>query len=292
MSEQAPTTSRLSQIKNMIAVASGKGGVGKSTVAANLACALSHLGYKVGILDADIYGPSQHIMFGLKDVSPKVTPRENQNPLIHPHHVKGLELISFGFFVKPSEAVVWRGPMAARAFQQLIDDVAWPELDYLVIDLPPGTGDIQLTLSQLLKLTGSVIVTTPQDVALADAIKGINMFHKVNVDVLGIIENMSVFTCPSCGHETHIFSHGGGKKQAEEMNVPFLGELPLEEATRVGSDKGIPVVMEYPTLPQAKRFITMAEKIDKTVQSRTTKVPSIGPLAKPQSISHAKGFSV
>lgn len=268
--------SRLPQIKKIIAVASGKGGVGKSTVAANLAASLSQLDYKVGLLDADIYGPSQHIMFGLKDKDPIVEPREKgQNPLIIPYQVDGLHLISFGFFVKESEAVVWRGPMASRAFQQMVDDVKWPELDYLILDLPPGTGDIQLSIAQLLQVTGAVIVTTPQDVALADAIKGVTMFQKVNIPVLGIIENMSYFQCPECGHQSHIFSHGGAKNKAEKLNVEFLGELPLEEATRVASDQGIPIVLRYPELPQAKRFMELAKKVDQSTLTQGFQKPQI-----------------
>src|SRR3989338_5320559 len=182
-------TQKLPQVKSVIAVASGKGGVGKSTVAANLACALATKGKRVGLLDPDIYGPSQHIMMGLQNRDPIVAGER----AIMPFEQNGLWVISFGFFVKPEEAVVWRGPMIARAFQQLVDDVKWPDLDFLVIDLPPGTGDIQLTLTQHLEVTGAVIVTTPQDVALADAIKGINMFRKVDVGILGLVENMSFF---------------------------------------------------------------------------------------------------
>jgi len=253
---------RLSNVKAVIAVASGKGGVGKSTVAVNLACALSKLNKKVGILDADIYGPSQHIMLGLS----QLTPDMDENRKIKPAEKFGLKIMSFGFFVKADEAVVWRGPMIARMLQQLIDDVTWGDLDYLIVDLPPGTGDVQLTLSQLLQVTGAVVVTTPQDVALADAIKGITMFRKVNVDILGIIENMAFFACPNCHHEAHIFSRGGGRETARVMNTPFLGELPLEESTRTNADKGTPLVFSEPQSDQAKRFMDMATKVDSQVQ--------------------------
>lgn len=255
--------------KSIIAVASGKGGVGKSTVAVNLACALSHLGRKVGLLDADIYGPSQHIMVGLKNQNPMVT----DDKKILPFQKFGISLMSFGFFVKPEEAVVWRGPMISRMFQQFVDDVLWGELDYLVVDLPPGTGDIQLTLTQHLQVTGAVMVTTPQDVAVADVIKGINMFRKVNVDVLGVIENMSTYACPKCGHESHIFSSGGGKKTAEEMSVPFLGEIPLEESTRECGDEGVPIVVKKVESPQAARFIEMAKTLEKNISLIPPKTP-------------------
>ena len=264
------------KIKSVIAVASGKGGVGKSTVAANLACALAKLDStkKVGLLDADIYGPSQHIMFGLKNQNPVITPDQK----LLPHTRYGLWLTSFGFFVKADEAVIWRGPMIARAFQQLINDVQWGEIDYLVVDLPPGTGDIQLTLSQALQVTGIVIVSTPQDVAVADAIKGINMFRKVNVEILGLIENMSTFSCPHCHHETPIFSQGGGKQKASEMNVPFLGELPLEVETRTAGDEGSPVVISHPESAQSKRFLEMAKtlkiKVDEIIKNKPATQPA------------------
>lgn len=246
-----------SSFGSVIAVASGKGGVGKSTVAVNLACALAQLGHSVGLLDADIYGPSQHIMLGLKEDQPVIGP----DRMIIPLEKYGIRVMSFGFFVKPEDAVIWRGPMISRMFQQFVNEVQWGTLDYLVIDLPPGTGDIQLTLTQALKVTGAVIVTTPQDVAIADAIKGINMFRKVNVEVLGVVENMSTFSCPKCHHETSIFSQGGGKQQALEMNTSFLGEIPLEEETRVASDKGVPLVIKNPESPQAKRFLEIAQKV-------------------------------
>lgn len=257
MTAEQNQTKQLPGVKHVIAVASGKGGVGKSTVSANLALAFAKQGKRVGLLDADIYGPSQHIMLGLKDHTPEMTEQRKMIPV----NRYGVEMISFGFFVKPEEAVVWRGPMIGRMLQQFVQDVIWGELDVLVIDLPPGTGDAQLTLTQILPLSGAVIVSTPQDVALADAIKGINMFQKVNVPVLGVIENMSYFECPQCHHKSHIFSHAGAKHKAEEMGVDFLGELPLEETTRTAGDQGKPIVEKDPAGEQSKRFMQIADKV-------------------------------
>lgn len=278
---------RLEKVKHVIAVASGKGGVGKSTVAANLALALNQLGHKVGLLDADIYGPSQHIMLGL----PHHTPEVDENKKIKTIEKFGIKMISFGFFVKPEEAVVWRGPMIGRMVQQFVDDVLWDELDVLVVDLPPGTGDAQLTLTQLLPLNGSVIVSTPQDVALADAIKGINMFQKVNVPILGLVENMSYFECPECNHKAHIFSHAGAKQKAEEMKVPFLGELPLEESTRMGMDQGKPIVVKDPDSDQAKRFVQIAEKVLGELRLAENSTPAFT-SSLPNTPPAAKGFTV
>lgn len=252
-----PTSQRLAGVKAVIAVASGKGGVGKSTVAINLAAALIKLGKKVGLLDADIYGPSQHIMLGVQDHTPEM----DESRKITPVEKFGIKLMSFGFFVKAEEAVVWRGPMVGRMTQQFIDDVKWGELDVLIVDLPPGTGDVQLTLTQTIPLTGVVIVSTPQDVALADAIKGINMFEKVKTPILGVVENMSYYVCPKCHHTAHIFSHGGSKHKAEEMKVPFLGEIPLEEATRYCGDQGKPITIKEPNSPQAQKFIEIAQRV-------------------------------
>ncbi len=262
------SSGKLANVKYIIAVASGKGGVGKSTVAVNLACALTQMGHQVGLLDADIYGPSQHIMLGLKNATPQVSPEKR----ILPMTAHSLKVISFGFFVKAEEAVVWRGPLVARMLQQFVEDVEWGALDYLVVDLPPGTGDIQLTLTQILAVSGVVIVTTPQDVALADAIKGVSMFQKVKVDILGIVENMSAFSCPSCGHETPIFSKDGGQKTAAILKVPFLGKIPLETDTRDAGDKGTPIIVSQPQSAQAKRFLEIAVDIDKKVREKKSAV--------------------
>jgi len=279
-----PEGPRLESVKHIIAVASGKGGVGKSTVSVNLALALSKLGNKVGLLDADIYGPSQHIMLGLKDHSPQM----DENRKITPLEKFGISLMSFGFFVKPEEAVVWRGPMVGRMIQQFIDDVLWGDLDILVVDLPPGTGDVQLTLTQTLPFSGSVIVSTPQDIALADTVKGINMFDKVNVPVFGVIENMSYFECPNCQHQSHIFSHAGAKQKAEEMDVPFLGELPLEENTRYCSDQGKPIVAKEPDSEQSKRFMKFAEIVSKKLKENKVARPSFSTNLD----NKEKGFAV
>ena len=264
MTETNSSQKKLPQVKHILAVASGKGGVGKSTVSVNLALGLSKLGKKVGLLDADIYGPSQHIMLGLKDQAPQM----DQNRKITPTEKFGIKLMSFGFSVKPEEAVVWRGPMIGRMLQQFVEDVLWGELDVLVVDLPPGTGDAQLTLTQILPLSGAVIVSTPQDVALADAIKGINMFQKVNVPVIGVVENMSYFECPKCHHQSHIFSHAGAHHKADEMNVPFLGEIPLEEATRTGGDQGKPIIIKDPDGAQALRFLEVSKQVLDKLQTQ------------------------
>jgi len=227
-------------VKNTVAVASGKGGVGKSTVAVNLAVSLAMDGARVGLVDADIYGPSAPLMFGITE-----KPKMSNNKLL-PLEGHGVKVMSIGFLVDPMQAVIWRGPMASGAVKQFLSDVSWGDLDYLVFDLPPGTGDIQLTLVQTIPLTGAVIVTTPQDVALADARKGLVMFNKVNVPVLGIVENMSYYVCGHCGHREDIFDSGGGSRTARELGVPFLGEIPINTAIRVAGDKGNPVVVADP----------------------------------------------
>ncbi len=232
----------LKGVKNIIAVASGKGGVGKSTTAVNLALALVAEGAKVGLLDADIYGPSQPIMLGKADARPETLDQKR----ILPVEQYGIQSMSIGYLVDPEQAMVWRGPMASGALQQLINDTQWQDLDYLIVDLPPGTGDIQLTLSQRVPVTASIIVTTPQDIALADAIKAMTMFNKVSVPVLGIVENMGVHICSNCGHAEHIFGEGGGKALADESQVEFLGSLPLTKAIRDDSDKGKPTVIADP----------------------------------------------
>ena len=243
--------------KNVILVGSGKGGVGKSTVAVNLAIALAQAGAKVGLLDADIYGPSIPMMLGVRTAKPK----SPDNKSIIPVEAHGLKLISIGFFVDPEQAMVWRGPMLHGAIIQFFRDVQWGELDYLVLDLPPGTGDIQLTIAQQVKVAGAVVVTTPQDLALADAIKAKAMFDKVDIPVLGIVENMSYFACPHCGERTDIFHHGGGAAAAGKLGVPFLGEVPLVMAIREGGDNGTPILIGAPAAPESKALRSVAQKV-------------------------------
>jgi len=228
-------------IKNIIAVASGKGGVGKSTTAVNLALALSAEGANVGVLDADIYGPSQPRMLGVHG-----KPESLDGKSLEPMNSYHLQAMSIGFLVDEETPMIWRGPMVTQALQQLLNDTNWKDLDYLVVDLPPGTGDIQLTLAQQVPVSGAVIVTTPQDIALLDARKGLKMFEKVEVPVLGIIENMSIHICSNCGHEEHIFGEGGGERMSEENNVDFLGALPLDKRIREETDSGKPTVVAEP----------------------------------------------
>jgi ATP-binding protein involved in chromosome partitioning len=240
-----------------IAVASGKGGVGKSTVAVNLAVGLAQKGARVGLLDADIYGPSIPIMMGI-DERPAI---DASGRSITPFDRWGVRFMSLGFLVDRDAAVIWRGPMVMKAIEQLLRDVAWGELDVLVVDMPPGTGDAQLTLSQKVRLSGAVIVTTPQDVALADAIKGVAMFRKVGVPVLGIVENMSYFHCPHCGNRSDVFGHGGGQREAARLEAPFLGEIPLDAAIREGGDAGRPVVVADPASTISASFLSVADKV-------------------------------
>ncbi len=245
----------LPNAKHTIAVASGKGGVGKTTVSVNLAVSLAKSGAKVGLLDADIYGPNIPIMMGLDQ---KLTTRNNRIAPLRRHDV---DMVSVGFISQGDAAIIWRGPLVGRMIQQFLSDVDWGELDYLIIDMPPGTGDAQLTLTQTMALTGAVIVSTPQAVALADAKKGINMFKKVEVPVLGVIENMSYFVAPDTGNHYDIFGQGGGKKMAGKMSIPFLGEIPLEQATREGGDSGTPIVISNPDSPVSQAF----QKITQTL---------------------------
>jgi len=242
-------------VKNTIAVASGKGGVGKSTVAVNLAVSLALDGANVGLVDADVYGPSIPLMFGINE-----RPRLSENKLI-PLERYGVRIMSIGFLVDPMQAVIWRGPMASGAVKQFMSDVNWGNLDYLIFDLPPGTGDIQLTLVQTIPLTGAVIVTTPQDVALADARKGLVMFNKVNVPVMGIVENMSYFVCSHCGQRENIFDSGGGSRTAKELGVPFLGEIPIDTRIRIGGDEGTPIVVMDETSQQAQTIRMIARNL-------------------------------
>ncbi|NTV46405.1 MAG: Mrp/NBP35 family ATP-binding protein, partial [Chlorobiales bacterium] len=258
----------LANVRNTIAVASGKGGVGKSTVAVNLAVALAKTGARVGLIDADIHGPSIPTMFGLKDEKPDVIGKA-----LVPLEKYGVKLMSIGFLVDTKTAVVWRGPMISSALRQFMSDVAWNELDYLIFDLPPGTGDIQLTLVQTVPLTGSVVVTTPQDVAVADVVKAIAMFENVKVPILGVIENMSYYILPD-GRKEYIFGQGGGAKLAEEYKLAFLGEIPLGIEVREGGDEGVPIVIRNPESEQAKLFIAAAEKLAQQIAIRNAGVGS------------------
>ena len=250
-------------IQNVVLVASGKGGVGKSTVASNLAVGLATLGCKVGLLDADIYGPSAPTMFGIPDgTRPGTVPSADPNrPRLAPIERHGVKLMSIGFLVDTSTPMVWRGPMIASAAMQLFKDVSWGELDYLIVDMPPGTGDVQLTISQQVVVAGSVIVSTPQDVALADVIRAKAMFDKVSIPCLGIIENMSFFICDGCSKRHEIFFHGGAKAAAERMHTPFLGESPLEPGVVDGGDHGDPVVHKHPTSASALAFLNIAAEV-------------------------------
>ena len=247
------------EVDNVIAVASGKGGVGKSTVAANLAVTLAQKGHRVGILDADIYGPSLPMMFGITD-KPKV-----EGNRIDPFDKYGVKVMSLGFVLDIDTPVIWRGPMIVRAIEQLLGDVNWGPLDYLVVDLPPGTGDAQLTLAQKVPISGAVLVTTPQDLALIDVRKGLAMFRKVEVPVLGIVENMSGFACPSCGEVTHVFGSGGGERTAEVLECDFLGSIPLDPAIMSGGDDGKPIVAQEPEGSHAEAFGALADKVSSTV---------------------------
>ncbi len=252
----APAREMVPGVKHIVAVASGKGGVGKSTVAANLTLALAAAGHKVGILDADIYGPSQPRMMGLSG-----RPQSPDGKRLDPMENYGIKVMSMGFLVPEDTAMIWRGPMVMSALQQLLRDVNWGELDVLIVDMPPGTGDAQLTMAQEVPLAGAVIVSTPQDIALLDARKGINMFEKVEVPVLGIIENMSYFSCPHCGERTDIFSHGGARAEAEKFKVDFLGEVPLDILIRQTSDEGRPIVVSNPDSEHSKVFREIAERL-------------------------------
>lgn len=251
----APGQNRVPGIKRVVAVASGKGGVGKSTVSVNLACALQHLGAAVGLLDCDIYGPSIPLMMGV-DEKPTISPAQKLVPPIN----FGVKLMSMGFLIEGDAPVIWRGPMIMKTIQQFVSEVEWGELDYLLVDLPPGTGDAQLSLCQTVPLDGGVIVTTPQEASLGVVRKGVAMFEKVNVPILGIVENMSYFVTPN-GERVEIFGHGGGKAEAERKNVPFLGEIPIFVQIREGGDAGRPVVAANPSSQPAQPFIHLAQTL-------------------------------
>jgi ATP-binding protein involved in chromosome partitioning len=250
-------------VKNIVAVASGKGGVGKSTVAANLALALAAEGASVGVLDADIYGPSQPMMLGVEG-----RPESADGKTMDPLEGHGVQVMSIGFMIEPDNPMIWRGPMATQALEQLLRQTNWRDLDYLVVDMPPGTGDIQLTLSQKVPLTGAVIVTTPQDIALLDARKGLKMFEKVNVPILGIVENMAIYHCPNCGHAEHIFGADGGRRMASEFGVKYLGALPLNRSIREQADSGRPTVVADPDGEIAGLYKAVARQLAATIANQ------------------------
>jgi len=259
-------------VKYTIAISSGKGGVGKSTVAVNLAVALVKQGAKVGLMDADMYGPNIPMMMGIRK------PPEQKDGKLLPAESHGVKLISMGFFVPEETPLTWRGPMIHTAIQQFFRDVDWGDLDYLLVDLPPGTGDAQLSISQLVPLSGAVIVTTPQEVALHDSRKGLVMFQKVNVPILGIIENMSYYICGKCGERTEIFSYGGGERAAEKLGIPFLGRIPIDPEIRAGGDVGMPIVVADPASAQTKAFIEIASALATQLGSRTCEADAPKPI--------------
>ena len=266
---------KLQGVKHIICVASGKGGVGKSTTAVNLALALRHRGLQVGLLDADIYGPSQPMMLGVKSgTRPKII----DNKFMEPIKAHGLESNSMGYLVDPNTPMVWRAPMIVGAFNQILKDTLWSDLDYLIVDMPPGTGDIQLSLSQAVTITGAVIVTTPQDVALLDARKGIEMFRKVKVPLLGVVENMGVHICSNCGHAEAIFGTGGGQQLSDDYGIDVIGSLPLDLAIREHTDAGNPIVVAEPDSAVTKAYLDLADKVlarVATLAAQTAAMPTI-----------------
>ena len=249
-------------VRHIVAVASGKGGVGKSTVAVNLALALRGLGHRVGLLDADVYGPSIGLMLGIDE-----RPAADEQGRFTPVERWGIKAMSMALFLQERTPVIWRGPMINKLLTQFLRDVDWGELDFLVLDLPPGTGDAQLTIVQQAPLSGGVIVTTPQDVALLDVERGVTMFQQVNAPVIGVIENMSYHRCAKCGHRTEIFGHGGGARMAEKIGIPFLGEIPLDRAVREAADRGEPLVATDPSHPQSAVFTEIAERVARSLES-------------------------
>jgi len=255
----AGQTDLLPTVKNVVLVAAGKGGVGKSTVAANLAVALKAYGASAGLLDADIYGPSVPIIMGVKGEPQKI--EVDGAYKIAPTLAHGVPVMSIGFFLDADQAVIWRGPMLGKALHQLMADVHWGELDYLVVDMPPGTGDVQITFSQQLKVSGALLVATPQNVALADVIRAKTMFDKVMIPIVGIVENMSYFVCDGCGKKHEIFSRGGARRAAERFNIPYLGEIPITPALREGGDKGVPILIQDPKSEVSKSFLEIAAKL-------------------------------
>src|SRR5437899_5699299 len=256
-------------VKNVIAVGAGKGGVGKTTVAVNLAIALSKCGGKVGMIDADIYGPNVPIMLGMK------TQLTTDGQKIVPAEKYGLQVISMGFLTQDDAPIIWRGPMLHGALQQFFREVAWKNLDYLIVDMPPGTGDVALSLSQTVPVAGAIVVTTPQQVSLADSRRAVAMYKKLNIPTLGIIENMSHFVCPNCSHEADIFGHGGGERMAADLGVPFLGRVPIYQPIREGSDKGVPLLIGDPDSPAAHAFVEVAERAAAQVSIASYSRPTI-----------------
>jgi ATP-binding protein involved in chromosome partitioning len=279
-SVSAPETGRppLPGVKNIIAVGAGKGGVGKTTVAVNLALALAKCGSRVGILDGDIYGPNVPIMLGLS-----ATQLTTDGKQIMPAEKHGLQVVSMGFLTSDDAPVIWRGPMLHGAIQQFFRDVAWRDLDYLIVDMPPGTGDVALSLSQTVPVVGSIVVTTPQKVSLADSLRAVRMYQKLNIAPMGLIENMSYYACPNCHHEADIFGHGGGERLAEQLGIPFLGRLPVYQPIREGSDNGIPIVVSEPGSSAGRAFMLVAERAaaqvsilaHKTAEANKGKIPLI-----------------
>ncbi len=278
-SASAPETGKppLPGVKNVIAVGAGKGGVGKTTVAVNLALALAKCGSRVGLLDGDIYGPNVPIMLGLQ------TQLTTDGKQIVPAEKYGVQVVSIGFLTQDDAPIIWRGPMLHGAIQQFFREVAWKDLDYLIVDMPPGTGDVALSLSQTVPVVGAIVVTTPQQVSLADSRRAIRMYQKLNIAPIGIVENMSYYACPNCHHEADIFGHGGGEHLAADMSVPFLGRLPVYQPIREGSDRGVPLVVAEPASAAAKAFLTVAERTaaqvsiaaHKTAEANRGKIPLI-----------------
>jgi ATP-binding protein involved in chromosome partitioning len=279
-SVSAPETGRppLPGVKNVIAVGAGKGGVGKTTVAVNLALALARCGSRVGILDGDIYGPNVPIMLGLTN-----TQLTTDGKQIVPAEKHGVQVVSMGFLTSDDAPVIWRGPMLHGAIQQFFREVAWKDLDYLIVDMPPGTGDVALSLSQTVSVAGSIVVTTPQKVSLADSLRAVKMYQKLNIPAIGIVENMSYYACPNCHHEADIFGHGGGERLATQLDVPFLGRLPIYQPIREGGDTGVPIVISEPGSVAARAFMTVAERTaaqvsiaaHKTAEANKGKIPLI-----------------
>jgi ATP-binding protein involved in chromosome partitioning len=271
----AGQTDLLPTVKNVVLVAAGKGGVGKSTVAANLAVALKMHGAATGLLDADIYGPSVPIIMGVKGEPKQIDVDGGRK--IQPATAHGLPVMSIGFFLDPEQAVIWRGPMLGKALHQLMADVHWGELDYLVVDMPPGTGDVQITFSQQLKVSGALLVATPQEVALADVIRAKSMFDKVMIPIVGMVENMSYFICDGCGKQHEIFSRGGAKRAAERFQIPYLGEIPITPALREGGDRGVPILVQDPRSPVSKSFLEIAAKLAGQLSIASERAKKAGP---------------